>query len=1180
MAIYNQGTLVGIVGYKQLYPKGEMYPLEKLLAGLPRIWAIRLCSNMYNKLVGKPFYNPDFRDEETTQIDVPRFFFGPNNLDQLLDVIHRYKQYYAMEVANQKQPMKYATGCETPLLLLKYIMAMPESDGTDDIGILERELYKAFMTANELTFNRSQGEPPYKKEEDLELYIASLLMSRYSYQYFFNEKSELVRNQASRTVKFFRFVANHPQLKDLLEVFLDKYQLSTWNDYVTTYFSIQALARDKTGVIDFEKLEDVDGLLSEEIVNKDSIDIHEVIPLTDNIDYEAFRKRPFVKIAPHEYAVIDVSFMIKRMFDGLYFDFNELWQSKHGNDLQGFNRIFTTEFSEETVLVNCLKEVAASFGWLSLTDKECKSLIPEKKLSSPPDFYIRDGKDVILFECKDIRIPKEIKADGTTKQLIDEIDKDFVGYLDTEKNKWRYKGVGQLVRNAKRIQDGLFDWDKNADEDSRIYLVLVLADTRHVDGGWKNYLNKRMFEECARQNVEVSRVRPLVLTDLGILITYKHNFKKYGFLHYFVQYFQKTSFNPKTLFVGDYTTNIMNQTMSFGVFMKGEKMIGGEELSNEVLATVTKHPKKLGYHSYVTKTVEYSDFYNDRERNTQAHLKGINKRWLIEGVIHMISVDCFDSFSMDAKRSLQMMFQNYNEKSEVKEHFRKLKQVEDNYQGTWLTLINHQALYRLLKKVLMLPNEYAGIGETFEAYEALLKAILTENSNEMRREKGVLEKIDGEIEIRDAKIIMQQDVLNLDQFGENKKELEKAQMLKFIALCEFGKEHKQVGEAIKRVVNRYGFQNEFSYMLLAQMPLAVYHEKENFKEGLYYVRKQDYVETDAIRLWNEFVNYISDKCIDIWDTEKMISIFTEQEMLDNTCFRKYPVLKMSEDEYLIASQPYDSHLIYDGFWWSVKEDLKKVLSDNAIMNLLTKEFAEKKLFYGLVRQMIGDKRIRIYNDLCFGAQQSAPDAAIKTRHHLFLFEFKDMRVQREAADGGNMDMLMNFIDDRLNKEKKTRGRNKGLPQLVNNMEDFFTGKHPWKEFYGKGKVVVHPIIVVNSRLFGVRGINYLMNQKLKLRILGNEILKAHEKQIGDLLVIDYDMLILVASWSYKDFGQFHNLLYSYQTHVRNGRDMVTRCTSYRHFVMNKWEMGMKEKDKKKFECGYKKVIRNIMGIKM
>ena len=116
MAIYNQGKLAGIVGYKQLYPNGEIYPLEKLLTGLPLIWAIRLVSNMNNKLVGKPFYNPDFKDEETTQIDVPRFFFGPNNLDQLLDVIHRYKAYSTQETEKKRQPMEYATGSETPLL--------------------------------------------------------------------------------------------------------------------------------------------------------------------------------------------------------------------------------------------------------------------------------------------------------------------------------------------------------------------------------------------------------------------------------------------------------------------------------------------------------------------------------------------------------------------------------------------------------------------------------------------------------------------------------------------------------------------------------------------------------------------------------------------------------------------------------------------------------------------------------------------------------------------------------------------------------------------------------------------------------------------------------------------------------------------------------------------------------
>ncbi|GET46999.1 hypothetical protein RCZ01_23010 [Capnocytophaga felis] len=47
-------------------------------------------------------------------------------------------------------------------------------------------------------------------------------------------------------------------------------------------------------------------------------------------------------------------------------------------------------------------------------------------MSSPPDFYIRDGKNVILFECKDVKIPKEVKAEGTMQILLNEVDKDFV----------------------------------------------------------------------------------------------------------------------------------------------------------------------------------------------------------------------------------------------------------------------------------------------------------------------------------------------------------------------------------------------------------------------------------------------------------------------------------------------------------------------------------------------------------------------------------------------------------------------------------------------------------------------------------------------------------------------------------------------------------------------------------
>lgn len=586
--------------------------------------------------------------------------------------------------------------------------------------------------------------------------------------------------------------------------------------------------------------------------------------------------------------------------------------------------------------------------------------------------------------------------------------------------------------------------------------------------------------------------------------------------------------------------------------------------------------------SFVTKTLEYAELYDEEIQETEAYLRGINKRWLIEGVVHMISVDSFDSFSMNAEQGLTVMFQDYLENSEVKRLFRQLKRTEAQYNGVWLTLVNHQALYRLLRIVLMRPNERHGIGESFEAYEALLKAILAENSKEMEREKAMLTKIIAEtedVELRDAKVIMQQDVLNVDKFGENKKELEKSQMLKFLALYKFGKEYKEVGEAIKRVVKNNGFESEFSYLLLAQMPLSVYHDTHNFGEGLYFICRKGFEELQAIRLWNEFVLYVADKHIDVWDTEKMVQLLSDDEMQDNTCFRKYPILKFSDDEYLIASQPYYTHLIYDGFWWSVKNELKGVLPDKTIMRVLTKDFSEKYLFFDMAQQMVGNKRIRIFDEDCFDEQQPSTDISIRTRKHLYMLEFKDMRVMRDIADGSDMAKMMTFIDDRLNKEKQGKGGNKGLTQLVSDMESFFKGEKPWYDDYKKGNVSIHPILIVNSRLFGVRGLNFIMQQKMNKRIEDSDILSTHRKEIEELVVMDYDMFVLVSAWAYKDFAQFHRLYYSFVTYVNQAQQTVNRCASFRHYVMNKWEREMTEMDKQKFQKGFKEVVKGVMKLK-
>ena len=267
----------------------------------------------------------------------------------------------------------------------------------------------------------------------------------------------------------------------------------------------------------------------------------------------------------------------------MYFIFNNLWIRGHPDNTQWFNAVITTEFSEKKLLVNSLNEVSDANGWFSLTDDKCKNAIPEKKLSSPPDFYIRCGSNVVLFECKDTRVSKDVMENGIFQQLLHEIDKSFLGYQDAKKNKWHYKGVGQLVRNAKRIQSEEFAWDKDVDKHSEIFLVLVVADVKCVDLGWKNYLNKRMYDECIRQGVNCDTIRPLILISLGSLLRYKGNFKKYGFVRYFTEYYECTSFNNPTIAVDDPVTNVMNRFVSFGVYMEGEDCLDREELVSDMV---------------------------------------------------------------------------------------------------------------------------------------------------------------------------------------------------------------------------------------------------------------------------------------------------------------------------------------------------------------------------------------------------------------------------------------------------------------------------------------------------------------------------------------------------------------------------------------------------------------------
>lgn len=80
--------------------------------------------------------------------------------------------------------------------------------------------------------------------------------------------------------------------------------------------------------------------------------------------------------------------------------------------------------------------------------------------------------------------------------------------------------------------------------------------------------------------------------------------------------------------------------------------------------------------------------------------------------------------------------------------------------------------------------------------------------------------------------------------------------------------------------------------------------------------------------------------------------------------------------------------------------------------------------------------------------------------------------------------------------------------------------------------------------------------------------------IDDLQVIDYDILVLTVAHASKDFGSFQGLLSRYQTYVHNASGM-SRFDSLRFFAMNHWEQEKTAEGMKRFEHGYKRVVKSM-----
>ncbi|MCC8069848.1 MAG: hypothetical protein LIO71_08885 [Ruminococcus sp.] len=168
-------------------------------------------------------------------------------------------------------------------------------------------------------------------------------------------------------------------------------------------------------------------------------------------------------------------------------------------------------------------------------------VIKEKhKCQAEPDFYVRNGKYVFLFESKDVLVNSEIKLSSDYTRIYDDLKKKF--YEDNGSP----KAVKQLLYNVERLIKEDCPWDGGYPTRTlEIYPILVLHDNIYNCPGVQELVSEWFGEDLQLRGLENDkRIKPITVINIGAFILYKSKIQSKR-LNRLIEDYHKSKFSDR-----------------------------------------------------------------------------------------------------------------------------------------------------------------------------------------------------------------------------------------------------------------------------------------------------------------------------------------------------------------------------------------------------------------------------------------------------------------------------------------------------------------------------------------------------------------------------------------------------------------------------------------------------------
>ncbi len=437
-----------------------------------------------------------------------RFFSNREIHDEILDRVVNYCQKRGMK---EKPILMSPHACLTLSELILSNKATLLEDN-DHVSVDEGELnvFKAFLVVNgELNKNQSFKNLSKSNHEMLiDISIISTFPTSDLALFDDDDSIEFLKLMYTTFVKLenlFDFLNSEPEYELLKNGLISSFDTDNQDEFLKEmkllFLKLLELKRNNAYIF---MVEDVK---SEAFLNSmvsDDIGADE--------DFTYLKIHPIYRIREHTYSIVNFFYVIDKFYRSAKFKIKEIYESDNTlKALYGdFFNFFNKEFSEKFLMKRILDEIFHKSYFV-------KKHETDKELDGEPDYYLRHGNRIFVFENKDVMINKKIKASADIEIINGALRQKFLGEQNHD------VGIGQLINTIEEILNKKFRFDDyvNKMNSLKIYPILLVHDRIFQTPGINYRLNRWYLESVAKrlgERFNPSNIKNLTVIDINTLI--------------------------------------------------------------------------------------------------------------------------------------------------------------------------------------------------------------------------------------------------------------------------------------------------------------------------------------------------------------------------------------------------------------------------------------------------------------------------------------------------------------------------------------------------------------------------------------------------------------------------------------------------------------------------------------